>query len=323
MTDRATLDHAVVAGGGADAARVLRQLARFGVRRVTLLGDAAARDAALPVTMAVVPGGDAVTLDAPALVADGAARAEANIARLLADVAAEGPGGRGRVLRDAAGAFGGVAAVGAGARVAAAAPFAGLEDAPATRVEGPFGDLAAADAARPALFLDRDGVLNHDHAYVGTRERWEWVAGAREAVRCATDHGWHVFVVTNQSGVARGFYSAAAAEALLDWAADECRRAGGTIDDWRYCPYLPDAPLAEYRRESDWRKPGPGMLDDLVRAWGLDPRRCLMVGDRASDVAAGHAAGMAAARFGGGDLLDFVRPFIAGGGLPKGTAPRT
>jgi D-glycero-D-manno-heptose 1,7-bisphosphate phosphatase len=167
---------------------------------------------------------------------------------------------------------------------------------------------------RPALFLDRDGVLNRDHGHVGTRERWEWMAGARDAVRAATARGWHVFVVTNQSGVARGYYDEAAVRDLLGWMADEARLAGGTIDDARYCPFHPEAPLPAYRQASDWRKPGPGMLLDLIRAWQLDPARCLLVGDQPSDLAAAAAAGMRGHMFPGGDLAVFVAPLLAAAG---------
>ncbi|MDQ2803986.1 MAG: HAD-IIIA family hydrolase, partial [Pseudomonadota bacterium] len=128
---------------------------------------------------------------------------------------------------------------------------------------------------RPALFLDRDGVLNRDHGYVGTRERWEWMPGALAALRLAADQGWHVFVVTNQAGVARGFYDEEAVRMLHTWMANEARCAGGTVDDLRYCPFHPQAPLAAYRRVSDCRKPGAGMLLDLIRVWDLDPGRCL------------------------------------------------
>jgi D,D-heptose 1,7-bisphosphate phosphatase len=163
---------------------------------------------------------------------------------------------------------------------------------------------------RPALFLDRDGVLNVDHGWVGTRERFEWVPHAREAIALATARGWHVFVVTNQSGVARGHYDEAAVQALHAWMADEVRAAGGTIDDLRYCPFHPEAPLAQYRRDSDWRKPAPGMILDLMRAWRLDPARCVLVGDNPSDVAAATAAGIAGHLFPGGDLAEFVTPLL-------------
>lgn len=179
-------------------------------------------------------------------------------------------------------------------------------------------DLARARAEmpgrlhRPALFLDRDGVLNVDHGHVGTRERWQWIPGAKAALRAATEAGWHVFVVTNQSGVARGLYPEAAVPALMQSVADEIRAAGGTIDDWRYCPFHPEAPLAEYRRASDWRKPGPGMLHDLIRAWEAEPGRSLMVGDQPGDLEAAEAAGVRGYLFPGGDLLAFLAPLLSG-----------
>ena len=170
--------------------------------------------------------------------------------------------------------------------------------------------VAARQTNRPALFLDRDGVLNVDHGWVGTRERWEWVPGAKEAVCLATARGWHVFLVTNQSGVARGYYDEAAVHALHDWMLDEILRAGGTVDDLRYCPYHPDASVPEYRRHSDWRKPAPGMILSLLCAWGADPARSVLIGDQPTDMAAAMAAGIAGHLFPGGDLLRFATPLL-------------
>jgi D,D-heptose 1,7-bisphosphate phosphatase len=163
---------------------------------------------------------------------------------------------------------------------------------------------------RRALFLDRDGVVNIDHGYVGTRDRFEWTPGAREAIRMTTDAGWHAFVVTNQSGVARGHYDEAAVAALHAWMTDEVRRAGGTIDDIRYCPFHEEATVPAYRRASDWRKPAPGMLLDLIRTWELDSSRCVLIGDQPTDMAAARAAGIDAHLFHGGNLADFVRPIV-------------
>jgi D-glycero-D-manno-heptose 1,7-bisphosphate phosphatase len=167
---------------------------------------------------------------------------------------------------------------------------------------------------RPALFLDRDGVLNHDHGYVGTRARWDWTDGAFAAVKLATDHGWHVFVVSNQSGVARGFYTEDDVQALHAWMAEEIRRHGGTIDDVRSCPYHPEGTVAAYRRESDWRKPGPGMIISLIGDWGLNRQRCLLVGDQSTDVEAAVRAGIRGVLFPGGNLADFIRPLLLDGG---------
>ena len=163
---------------------------------------------------------------------------------------------------------------------------------------------------RRALFLDRDGVVNVDHGHVGSRDRFEWVPGALDTIRHATRNGWHVFIVTNQSGVARGYYEEAAVWDLLDWIADQARAVGGTIDDARYCPFHVDASVPAYRAASDWRKPAPGMLLDLIRAWELNPARCVMIGDQKSDMAAAAAAGVAGHLFEGRNLLAFAAPIL-------------
>lgn len=167
-----------------------------------------------------------------------------------------------------------------------------------------------APAQRPALFLDRDGVLNHDHGYVGSHDRFDWMDGALEAVSHATQAGWHVFIVTNQSGVARGLYTEGAVRDLLESIADRARAAGGTIDDARFCPFHPEATVKDYRQAHPWRKPAPGMLLDLIQTWDLEPAQAVMVGDQESDMAAAKAAGIAGYLFPGGNLHDFLRPIL-------------
>ncbi len=204
-------------------------------------------------------------------------------------------------------------------RLAAAGTLRGTVAGGYFRDIGVPDDFARAQTEIPALlhrramFLDRDGVLNVDHGYVGTREQFDWMQGALDTIRHATQAGWHVFVVTNQSGVARGYYDEPAVRVLLDWIADEARRAGGTIDDTRYCPFHEDATVEAYRRAHPWRKPEPGMLLDLIRAWELDPSRCVMIGDQPSDMAAATAAGVACHLFPGGNLLEFARPILDDG----------
>ena len=201
-------------------------------------------------------------------------------------------------------------------RLAAQGALRGLPAEGYFRDIGVPEDLARARAELPArlrrraLFLDRDGVINVDHGWVGTRERFEWIPGAIEAIRMATATGWHVFVVTNQSGVARGHYDETAVAALHAWMTDEVRRHGGTIDDIRYCPFHEEAVLPAYRRASDWRKPAPGMILDLMRTWELDPASCVLVGDQPRDLAAARAAGIVGHLFPGGDLASFVGPIL-------------
>lgn len=166
-------------------------------------------------------------------------------------------------------------------------------------------------AKRPAVFFDRDGVLNLDHGYVHRVADFTWVDGALDAIRRLNRLGWLVFVVTNQSGVARGYYDEAAVAALHGWMAAEAERAGAHIDDFRYCPHLPKASVPAYAKDCDCRKPGPGMLLDLMAAWPVDAARSFMIGDKASDMEAARAAGIASHLFGGGDLAAFVGGILA------------
>lgn len=180
-----------------------------------------------------------------------------------------------------------------------------------------------AQSPKPALFLDRDGVINVDHGYVGTRERFEWIFGAREAIALATAQGWLVFVATNQSGVARGYYTEDDVRALHRWMTSDLASAGGIINDIRYCPYHPDATIPAYRRVSDWRKPAPGMILDLLRTWNLDPARALLIGDQDTDLLAASAAGIRGAKFSGGNLETFLAPLLGRGPMAFAITPST
>ena len=142
------------------------------------------------------------------------------------------------------------------------------------------------------LFLDRDGVINVDTGYLHRQEDLHFVEGAQEGLALAVQHGYKLIVVTNQSGVARGYYGEDDVNTLHRHMNDMLTAAGAPIEAFYYCPHHKEGVVAKYAIDCDCRKPKPGML---------------LIGDSQRDVEAAQAAGIRGYLFEGGSMLDFVR----------------
>lgn len=143
-----------------------------------------------------------------------------------------------------------------------------------------------------ALFLDRDGVINLEVGYLHRVEDVRFVDGIFSLCRTAAGLGYRLIVVTNQAGIARGFYTEADFEVLMDGVRAAFRAEGVELDAVYHCPFHPEHGVGEYKREHEDRKPGTGMLRRGAREFGIELRESVMVGDRCSDIAAANAAGL-------------------------------
>ncbi len=150
---------------------------------------------------------------------------------------------------------------------------------------------------RPAAFLDRDGTLNLDTGYVHRPEELVWTKDAKAAVRMLNGAGYYVFVVTNQSGVARGLYSEQDVERLHAHMQAELQAEGAHVDAFYYCPHHPQGTVKELAVACRCRKPGTGMLEQAAAEWPIDRARSIMVGDQDRDMAAAAAFGIRGIRF--------------------------
>ena len=159
-----------------------------------------------------------------------------------------------------------------------------------------------ATTPRPAAFLDRDGTLNVDVDYGHRPDQITWIDGAVDALRRLNQAGWWVFVVTNQSGVARGLFDEATVDRLHDWMAADLARRGARIDAFYSCPHHATKGIGRYRIDCDCRKPSPGLLLRAMAEHPVDAACSFMLGDRMRDVEAGRAAGVASHLYEGGNL---------------------
>ncbi|MGI4818797.1 MAG: D-glycero-alpha-D-manno-heptose-1,7-bisphosphate 7-phosphatase [Janthinobacterium lividum] len=166
---------------------------------------------------------------------------------------------------------------------------------------------------RPAAFLDRDGVLIHDCGYPHRPDQLQMMEGASAAVKRLSDAGYVIVLVTNQSGIARGYFDENTMHAFHDLMQAELAKGGAKLDAIYFCPFHKVAVEARYEHpDHPDRKPNPGMLLRAAKDHDLDlSNASLMIGDNVSDMQAAANAGVRGYHFHGGDLDEFVASILA------------
>ncbi|GAB57664.1 D-glycero-beta-D-manno-heptose 1,7-bisphosphate 7-phosphatase [Rheinheimera nanhaiensis] len=145
---------------------------------------------------------------------------------------------------------------------------------------------------RKAAFLDRDGVINVDHGYVSSAEQFEFIDGVFDACRHLQQQGYLLIVVTNQSGIGRGYYTEQQFHSLTRWMNAQFALKGVHINEVFFCPHHPVNAKPPYQTECNCRKPAPGMLLQAIEKYQIDPVQSLMLGDKKADMQAAKAAGI-------------------------------
>lgn len=142
-----------------------------------------------------------------------------------------------------------------------------------------------------AVFLDRDGTINEEVGYVNHLDRFHLLPGAGEAIRLLNQNGMKVVVVTNQSGVARGYFPESFVHLVHQEMKDRLRKEGAHLDGIYYCPHHPDAGEPPYRQKCRCRKPETGLIEEAIKDLEIDPSKSYMVGDRGADIEFGQKIG--------------------------------
>ena len=163
---------------------------------------------------------------------------------------------------------------------------------------------------KPSFFLDRDGVINLDKGYVYKIEDFEWVEDADKAIKLMNDLGYYVFVVTNQSGISRGFYDEEDVENLHSYINDELMKTNAKINDFFISPYHPESSTQKYDNLKHLRKPETGMLSQACEKWSVDIKNSFLIGDKKTDILCGKNYGVNSFLFKGGNLYEFVRQIL-------------
>lgn len=160
--------------------------------------------------------------------------------------------------------------------------------------------------ANKAVFFDRDGTLNIDICYLHKIEDFVWTKDARNAIKYVNDCGYLAILVTNQSGVARGYYAESDVQKVYDYMNDELKKIGAHLDALYYCPHHVAGKIPEYSFDCTCRKPKTGMIDSACARFNIDRNASYLVGDTPTDMACAKNAGLTGIFYQGGSLLKLI-----------------
>jgi D-glycero-D-manno-heptose 1,7-bisphosphate phosphatase len=149
-----------------------------------------------------------------------------------------------------------------------------------------------ASNSKRAIFLDRDGVINEDNGYVSVVDDFEFIEGVIEALKKLKEKGYLLVIITNQSGIARGYFSEQQFNTLTEWMDWSLADRGVDLDGIYYCPHHAKHGIGEYKIDCDCRKPKAGMINEAVKELDIDLSQSILIGDKLSDIQAGIAAGI-------------------------------
>lgn len=165
-----------------------------------------------------------------------------------------------------------------------------------------------------AVFFDRDGVLNIDTINLYKIEDWQWIDGAKDAIKYCNDNGYLAIIITNQSGIARGLFTEDDVKKLHNFVNDELKKIGAHIDAFYYCPHHAEGSVAPYNIECDCRKPKPGLILQACKDFDIDVKKSFMIGDKERDTDCGKNAGCKGTwLFDGKNLLESVKEMLKNG----------
>lgn len=165
---------------------------------------------------------------------------------------------------------------------------------------------------KPAVFFDRDGVLNYDYGHVHTKEKFDWIPGAIDAIKLCNDNNFYVFIVTNQAGIGKELYNEDDFFNLCNWMEEYLASFGAHVDQIYYCPYYQYSTKPAYRIDENCRKPNAGMIEQAFANWGILKEKSLLLGDKHTDIQAADKCGLQSILFKEKDhnILDLVTAHV-------------